>query len=340
MRKLQAFNEDESLKEMANRQTETMMQNFDVVDKVMERISQSGNRQQRAAKPRFRPGVGLTAMIVFIVLSASVTAYAASQYIEIKNSKGETILQTSKRDGTELDYDKNKAKRLDVYRKRVMDQLKPGEFAAYYVNDDVINNGNELDPIHIDYKPVEYKGFDDFQDDMKRTRSPLAQLIKEPVQVPEGYHFYKGSVQPAFPTYDEREKLKDELIDQAKSATNGDKLSVKILKWSKSDYSWIQYRNGEDTIQISASAMPEGSTGYKSTIYHNEQDLVEKIQIKGIDAYYIKAGERKKDEFYIPNRLGWVDEARRTSYDIHDNETSKLTKEDMVKIAESLISAH
>ncbi|MBE9913328.1 DUF4367 domain-containing protein [Paenibacillus donghaensis] len=339
MRKLQAFNEDESLKEMANRQTETMMQNFDVADKVMERISQSG-RQQRTAKPRFRPGVGLTAMIVFIVLSASVTAYAASQYIEIKNSKGETILETSKRDGTEIDYDKNIVKRLDVYRKRVMDQLKPGEFVAFYVNDDVINKGNELDPINIDYKPVKYKSFDDFQDEMKRTRSPLALLLKEPIQVPEGYHFDFGYVHPAFPTYDEKKKVMEELIDQAKSATNGDKLFFKILKWSKSDSTWAQYRKGEDRFTISASAMPEGSTGYKSTIYHNEQDLVEKIQIKGIEAYYIKAGERKKDEFYTPNRLGWVDEARRTSYHIYDNPTSKLMKEDMVKIAESLISAH
>jgi hypothetical protein len=158
--------------------------------------------------------------------------------------------------------------------------------------------------------------------------------------VPEGYHFDYGYVHPVFPTYVEKKKVMEELIHQAESATNGEKTFVKILKWNKSESSYVQYRNGEDVVDISVNAMPEGSTGYNSTIYHNEQDLVEKIQIKGIDAYYIKAGEHKKDEFYTPNRLGWVDEARRTSYHIYDNPTSKLTKEDMVKIAESLISAH
>ncbi|MDR0268320.1 DUF4367 domain-containing protein [Paenibacillus sp.] len=319
---------------MTNKQAETVIQNFDVTDKVMERVYQFGGWKQHASKPRFRPGVGLAAMIAFIIMGASATGYAASQYIQIQNNKGETVLETVK----QTDNAKKLIETEMMYNDRVIDQLNPGDYAAYYINDDVMKSADPVERVKFIYKLATYNNFDEFQALMERTQAPL---LKTQPHLPEGYHFDYGDVTPKMIKKDsaqvEMEKLTEEFIRQAKTSANGEDLLIKKLEWKEAEMTHANFSKGNDSVMVTIS---KWEPRYLMQAFQDEQDVAEKINIHGVDAFYIRAGGDKSPEFGGQNKIGWIDETNQLYYNILDNETSKLTKEDMVKIAESLIPAH
>lgn len=339
MHELQRFIQDENLKQMSMIDPDKAARDFDVTDHVMKRVLALSDRKPRlAARLRMRPGVALTSLILFVVMGASVTGYAASQYVELQNAKGETVLKTAKAEET-TDFAQYLAKRMEPYRQSVLSQLNPGEYAAYYVKDDVMNKADANNPIQFEYKRVDYKSFGSFAQEMKRTQAPV---IHEPSRLPQGYRFDYGYVYPKF-MYPQMSsdkdyvRLKNELIKQSESAAKGEKLFIKKLEWDQADFSYARYAKGSDYLVISARTLFPDS---KLTVFQNEQDTAEKVSIKGSDTYYIQSEPTQGAGFKSKNRLGWIDADRRLLFEIYDNSASKLNKQDLVDIAEDLIGSH
>lgn len=82
-------------------------------------------------------------MILLFVVGASVTGYAASQYLEFRNSKGAVVLNTAKTP-TETDASKTYTSTYERWNEEVKRRLQPGEYAAYYVKDDSMNQKTYL----------------------------------------------------------------------------------------------------------------------------------------------------------------------------------------------------
>ncbi|WP_233277464.1 hypothetical protein [Paenibacillus durus] len=102
------------------------IQAFDVTDKVMDQVYQKGQRKAGlTAKMRLRPGISAPVMITFFVLSASVTGYAASKYLEFRNSKGDVVLNTAKAEEP-TDFSKQYTQLYWMYSQQVKDRLQPG----------------------------------------------------------------------------------------------------------------------------------------------------------------------------------------------------------------------
>ncbi|KOS00562.1 MULTISPECIES: DUF4367 domain-containing protein [Paenibacillus] len=311
------------------------IQAFDVSDKVMEQVYQKSKPKKGfIVKMRLRPRITAPIMILLFVLGVSVTGYAASQYLEFRNSKGEVVLSTAKTP-TQTDASKTYTSTYAQWNEKVKDRLQPGEYAAYYVKDDSINQSNS---ILFAYKPNELSGFSSLQDEIKRTEAPL---FRNPTHLPAGYQFDFGYVYPvaAYPEMMDKKEyqaLTDKLMHQAKTAPKGENLFIQKLSWNKSGSSLARYARGNDYVNIIVTKYAPEAT--KTIIMQNEQDSAEELMIKGTKAYYIRASETSTPLEVGKNRLGWLDEKRRLHYNISDNQDSPLSKEDLVKIAEDLLN--
>ncbi|WDM22040.1 DUF4367 domain-containing protein [Paenibacillus polymyxa] len=314
------------------------IQAFDVSDKVMKQVYQKAKpKKEFFVKMRLQPRITAPIMILLFVLGASVTGYAASQYLEFRNSKGEVVLSTTKTP-TQTDASKTYTSTYAQWNEKVKDRLQPGEYAAYYVKDDSINQKKLSNSILFAYKPNELSGFSSLQNEIKRTEAPL---FRNPTHLPAGYQFDFGYVYPVagYPEMMDKKEyqaLTDKLTQQAKAAPEGENLFIQKLSWDKADSSFARYARGNDYVNIIVTKYTPEVT--KTTIMQNEQDSAEKLMIKGTKAYYIRASETSKPLEVGKNRLGWLDEKRRLHYNISDNQDSPLSKEDLVKIAEDLLN--
>ncbi|MEE4578693.1 DUF4367 domain-containing protein [Paenibacillus polymyxa] len=314
------------------------IQAFDVSDKVMEQVYQKATHKKgKTRKIHFQPRLTVPIMILLFVVGASVTGYAASQYLEFRNSTGNVVLNTAKTP-TETDASKAYTSTYAQWDKEVKGRLQPGEYAAYYVKDDSMNQKNLSNPALFAYKPAKLSSFNSLQDEIKRTEAPL---FNNPTHLPDGYKFEFGYVYPvaAYPGMMDKKEyraLTDQLMQQAKAAPEGENLFIQKLSWDKSDSSFARYARGNDYVNITVTKYTPEVT--KTTIMQNEQDSAEQVTIKGTKVYYIRASEASKPLEAGKNRLGWLDEKRHLHYNISDNQDSPLTKEDLVKIAEDLLN--
>ncbi|WP_285693735.1 DUF4367 domain-containing protein [Paenibacillus polymyxa] len=314
------------------------IQAFDVSGKVMEQVYQKAMpKKGNIGKIHFQPRLTVPIMILLFVVGASVTGYAASQYLEFRNSTGNVVLNTAKTP-TETDASKTYTSTYARWNEEVKSRLQPGEYAAYYVKDDSMNQKNLSNPALFAYKPAELSSFNSLQDEIKRTEAPL---LSNPTHLPDGYKFEFGYVYPvaAYPGMMDKKEyraLTDQLMQQAKAAPEGENLFIQKLNWDKSDSSFARYARGNDYVNITVTKYTPEVT--KTTIMQNEQDSAEQVTIKGTKVYYIRASEASKPLEAGKNRLGWLDEKRHLHYNISDNQDSPLTKEDLVKIAEDLLN--
>lgn len=340
MRELHNTIEDKSLKTMDLLSgSEPVFRTFDVTDKVMNRISNKADRKRGwMAAVRLRPGFAVPAMITFLVLGASVTGYAASQYLELRNSKGDVILDTAKAPES-TDFITKYTQLLAEYVGQAKEQLQPGEFAAYYIKDDFIEQADQANPVKFTYKENKFSSFSSLHKEIQRTGAPS---FSNPSRLPDGYQFEYGYVYPAenlsVDLLDNAEyrTLADELRQEAEKAPSGDKLFMKKLSWDKADFTLARYAKGSDTITISVRNIGPGS---KLTVIQNDQDYAEKLNINGMEVFYINSGETTGPVIASTHRLGWMDDSNHLLYEIYDNQGSRLAKEDLVKIAEDLLAS-
>lgn len=327
--------EEQSLKNMDREpQNVSNVQAFDVTDQVMDRIYRKSQKKLPWAAPRrFRPGIVAPALVAVTVLGAAATGYAASQYFELRNGKGDVVLNTAVANASADDV-QHRVRADEAYREEAKSRLQPGEYAAYYVKDGAATQRQ----IEFVYREAEMSSFTRLQEEAKRTGAPL---FNAPVHLPEGYQFDFGYVYPvsAYPgTMDlaEYEALTDELTRKAEAAPEGETLAMQKLSWDKSDFTFARYAKGKDYINIEVSKYDPESTSF--TVMQNDQDLAEKLTVNRVEAYYIQAGEGSRSLDGGKNRLGWLDEQRGLHFTLSDNQDSPLTKEELIRIAEDLMA--
>jgi hypothetical protein len=339
MRELPDAFQNESLKGMDLLPEESLaVHAFDVTDKVMARVQQKSRHQPGwIARMRLRPGITIPVMLLIFVAGLSVTGYAASQYLEFRNSKGDVILNTDTA-REEDESDKKYTELFHMYQQLALDQLQPGEYAAYYVKDDFINSRDQWNPVKFIYKQGRFSSLGSLQEEIGRTQAPPLNIASK---LPEGYQFEYGDVYPAawspeLRKSDKYRALKDSLIRKAESAPAGEKVFIQKLNWEKADATRARYVKGDDYVEIRVSSIDSDTK--EITVYQNERDTAEKLMIHGQQAFYMRSdGE---GQLGFKNRLGWRDDSRHLFYEIIDNRDSELNKQDLVKIAEDLTKPH
>ncbi|CAM3242754.1 DUF4367 domain-containing protein [Paenibacillus taichungensis] len=338
MPKLQRTSQNENLKEM-DLLNEEEFRNFDVTDKVMTRVRKlAAHKRGLDARARIRHRVVVPGLTAMFVLGVSVTGYAASQYIEFLNNKGEVVLNTAVvKEPT--DFVTNYTNRLGFYTNQIKEQLQPGDYVAYYLKDELINNADKLNPVKFEYKWIEYSNFSSLQAEITRTQAPV---LKSITHLPQGYQFDYGYVYPADLYTNHLAdaaylKLTDELKRQAESSSDGQRVYIQKLNWNKADFSLARYVKGKNVVTVTATRIFPDS---KVTIFQDDQAKAEKLNIQGNEVYYIQSDNRDRETNSVTyHRIGWRDDHNQLLYEISNNADSNLGKEDLVKIAEEMLTS-
>jgi hypothetical protein len=294
---------------------------IDVEEKVMGRILGKSARK-RSFSLRMMNKTSAFASMLALFLLISVTAYAASEYIQIRNSEGVVKVQhvaLSESTGAAA-YDKY-AQQADTF-------AKPGELIAYLVNNTADGEGLARE-LQFKYKEQRIGVYSDFLKEIKRTEAPMLPALAS------GYAFKYGVIYPNYPTTDAdkkssryKETLQD-LTAQANKEKGSSNIFMKAITWSEPGWINAIYSKNNAFIGISATIMHGG----KMFVEQEPENQVDKIIVAGTEVVYNKVVKKEVSYDY----LNWYNEKQDAYYTLTSYGDRILTKEQFLQLAGELL---
>lgn len=304
----------------------------DLVQSVMARISRLNDARPggRRRKPLRRTAV--IAALSGAVLLGALTAYAATNYAHIHYLNGKIDIKAVPA-GTPYSYPADVSKQFEAYRQRVREMLRPGQMLAYYINDDKLNSYDKANPIKFEYD-VAFGSYEDYLQKLKQVSAPR---LEKPDDLPKGYVFKQGQIFPRWPIHGDEafNRLQADLLTRAASSKDGDKLIVEPVEWNRALGTNLDFTNGTSVLNLLAQVGPDDPRqGSRTTIGQPASATSETIRIGDQEAFYMSDDS---PDSHTPHYLFWYDEQTNVYYTIGDSKGSKLARQDMLRIAESMI---
>lgn len=320
--------------EIKNHELNFVQEKVDVKNQVMKRI----NQERYKKKPVWYRKTAPIAVVGSLLLFTSITVYAGSQLMEIKDEKGKIVMKTQEEVKSKKQTEIWEAQDKIYDSSKIIENLKPGEVAAVYINDEKANPEKLINFVHNE---VNYKTYSDFLRELTEKEGPS---LKPPAYLPEGYNFESGIVMAQTPdpspsAHDKMyEKLQKEMRQEAEKS--GEKVIVKNnINWSKSNYASLTYSKDQENTYLYFSATLISNNEMPVREYSKDR-TIEKVKIgqhEGFYAYYHPTNNMKDHQrTWIDKQLTWIDKQRNIVYDIYPSENNKLTKEELIRIAESI----
>lgn len=332
MRKAKVTLHDDTIKEFVIQDEPGII---DVRMNVMNRVREIHEQNSGKKTSRHRTSAIVT-IICFILVLSSLTGYAATRFVQIKNPKGEVIVETKEiREDAYTPHAKTYYEMRSAYKEHVLALLQPGELVAYYVDDDMLNAYDTGNMVQSVYKPLEHSRYEKFAKQLEATNGPL---FVEPKYLPKGLSFESGRVFPSVmegeASLENLKKLEPEFIRTAESSASDSKLFLKPLSWNIAGSANARYANGEDMININAYVRKKGTSSV--TTMHPEDVIVEKLTVGGQEMVYMEA-EAADEADYYKHKLEWLDEEAEVFYSVYDNPGTTLSKSEFIRIVESMV---
>ncbi|MNW29118.1 hypothetical protein D3C74_59640 [compost metagenome] len=337
---------------------------IDVTARVMERIQHQHISSYKAWR-RLTTPIGAVIALCSMLL-AGVSAYAAVEWIQIRNAEGEIQVEyiAPVLRETETDEDRyNKhgrdslvAASYNKYEQQALAAAKPGELMAYYVTGKKeipmrATSTNAASPqaapqpaLYFAYKERLYTEYDRFLQEMKRVSMPIL-----PAQAGE-YVFDVGRVSPRHNVYYTantdasnmvealaRDTLA-ELMTKAHQAPDG-KIFMKPIAWTEPGFfegTYSSKRGGH--IGISAVFL----SGGKVQVYQEKGNSPEVIQVAERSVIYNDVMTdiiNTKNERVTYHYLNWYNEQQDAYYTISTYGDHILDKAGLLELARELIQA-
>ncbi|BBI30931.1 hypothetical protein [Cohnella abietis] len=302
------------------------IEEINVIDSIMTRIVplQSGG-VNRSFRPAKRLTVYMT--VLFIVLLASASVYAASEFIQIRNHAGDVKIQSVVLDQEAkiTPYEKENSAPKPTYRDQVLELVKSGQVLAYYVR----NSGSNPN-IQFLHDTNIFTSYNDFKELLLRTSAPI---IKEPTNLPDGFKFKYGSVMPILPNeYDDRTSAEHarllELFQQRASAEQNLNLFVEEAKWSEANISELEYEKDSMNLRIQAMKNMIGME-----IAFSSEFTQETMTFGGTEAIFAKASMLGSKSY----EAVWYDENQDIHYHVTASGKVDLTEKQFKLIVENLV---
>ncbi|MNO29164.1 hypothetical protein D3C76_190700 [compost metagenome] len=305
---------------------EEQLPNIEVTGRVMERIR--GLEQVRSRSTvRFASKTAATSGMLILLLLITVTAYAASEYIQIRNKAGVVKVQHVAPDlkpkGVAAYYE---------YEWKLMDFAKPGEQIAYYFRGEPISEGTGS-LLQLAYKEQRITEYSAFLEQLNRKNSPVV-LPK----TAGGYAFKYGMLHPRYPTKTEldsspfyRQTL-SELIGEAKQDKKRN-LFMKVVPWTETGAVQAIYTKQGAFIDLSANLLNGGDV----RVYLEPGNTPEKLKVEGRDIVYNHVDRPDVKPGFSYHYLTWYNEAQDAYYTLTTYGDRILTKEQLLKLAGELI---
>lgn len=298
---------------------------IEVTGRIMSRIR--GLEQKRGLNGvRFAGKTAAFSGMLVMLLLITVTAYAATEYIQIRNKSGVVKVQhyavsQMPQSGGGSSYYK--------YEQKLMDFAKPGEEIAYYVRGEPVSEGTGS-LLQFAYKEQRITDYPAFLKQLKTKNSPI--LLPETAG---GYAFKYGKLNPLYPTTAEQDSNPlysnslRELIGEAKQDKKRN-LFMKIVPWTKTGAVSAEYTKQGAIVGITAYLMNGGDM----TVYQQPENQVEKLNVDGREVIYNQVVRPGVVTYHY---LNWYNEGQDAYYTLTTYGDKDLTKEQLVKLAGELM---
>lgn len=306
---------------------EDLLPGINVTDQVMARIREIEPVRRRSGI-RFAGKTAATSGMLVVTLLIAASAYAASEYIQIRNKAGEVKIQHFENTETEEEWLAKGVSSYSKYEQKLMNFAKPGEQLVYFVRGEPISEGTGR-LLQFAYKEERITAYAAFLSQMKAKSSPL--ILPETAG---GYDFKYGEVRPLYPAKDVTDydpvyqQALDELIGEAKKDKTRN-LFMKVMPWTETGSLSVQYRKGGAYINLSAFMMNGGNM----TVPQKPADKAEKINVGGREVIYNYIDYQPKSFFF----LTWYNEPKDAYVQLSSWGDRVLTKEQLLELAGELI---
>ncbi|MNW53339.1 hypothetical protein D3C74_308970 [compost metagenome] len=298
---------------------------IEVTGQVMARV-RGLERVQNRGTVRFGNKTAATLGMLILLLMITVTAYAASEYIQIRNKAGAVKVQHFAPDlkpkGVAAYYE---------YEWKLMDFAKPGEQIAFYFRGEPIPEGGS--PLQFAYKEQRITEYSAFLEQMNRKNSPVI-LPK----TAGGYAFKYGTMHPRYPTKSERDsspfyrQILSELINEAKQDQKRN-LFMKVVPWTEAGGVQAKYTRQGAFIDLSATLLHGGDV----QVYQEPGNKPEKLKVEGRDIVYNYVDRPDVKPGFSYHYLTWYNEVQDAYYMLTTYGDRILTKEQLLKLAGELM---
>lgn len=192
-----------------------------------------------------------------------------------------------------------------------LQQKNTGDMYLLYVSDKNLNGGSEflyyLDMFH-------FTNYENYLNQATKLQGPV---LQKPEGLPEGYKFVKGNIQP--PIAKNRAEYQKEVKAEAEAQGKG--VYYKKFDWKEIGEINLTFANGKDNLQMQVSHKIDKDKSSGEYRYYTSDDY--------------DAETAKKHPEWVRNVLSWSDEDH--VYNITTNPGSPLTKEDLIKFAETAV---
>ncbi|OMD65381.1 hypothetical protein BSK62_13975 [Paenibacillus odorifer] len=298
-----------------------LLDEVDVEDKVMGRITGITGRKRSFSLRVMNKTTAVASMLTLFLL-ISVTAYAASEYIQIRNSEGVVKVQhvAPTESAENASYDK--------YAQQAEEFAKPGELIAYLVKNKAGAAGLATE-LQFKYKEQRIDAYSDFLKEIKRTGAPMLP------ETAAGYAFKYGVIHPNSPTTDTAKpgSLYKETLNDLTAQANKDKgtrnLFMKAIPWSEPGALSVTYSKNNAFIGISATLMHGGKVFVEQT----PENQANKLTVAGTEVIYNKVVREEVSYDY----LNWYNEKQDAYYTLTSYGDKILTQEQFLQLAEELL---
>ncbi|ASA25153.1 hypothetical protein [Paenibacillus donghaensis] len=305
------------------------LEEIDVEAQVMERVEQLWLMRNRptAWKVRLRkPTAMFSLLMVFLLLS--VTAYAAAEYIQIRNSRGEVKVKYMEAEPVQQSAHVGNNMLRQQMESKALAFAKPGELIAYYVKENAAEKSAEA--LKFVHKEQRLTAYTDFSAEIRRTGAPMLP------EAPEGYSFQYGNVGPDFPYNSPmmqqelyRETL-NELRAQAEQATGEQRLFMKSVPWTSPLSVSAMYAKGGGFLGISAQMMHGGDM----MVQQGAEEQAKKITVAGTDVVINTLGIGPDRQHHY---LTWYNEEYDAYFLLTSYGDRTLSEEKLLKLVEELL---
>ncbi|ASA25312.1 hypothetical protein [Paenibacillus donghaensis] len=326
---------------------------------IMEKVELSAGHKPRRRNAALRRRISIAAACSVLLLAAGTGYYnyqddtsqaTAIPYVQkayeplIDKEHNFKISLKDQADYTEQTQNadpviQEKQKEANEEVKQLMEQLQPGEMAAFATH---TGAENELPLLYV-AQPFSYEKYSDYESALAEWSAPE---LRVPDNLPEGYKFAQGLIAPPSGTNSAGNSKKNPImfLGEASSPEGtepSDTLTVwRNIKWDQAERANLIFKKGQQTLKIGAFAYKPGQA---SNFYTNGMSSTENIRIQLQNAgstedhelIYLEAAA--DDKVYFKHMLLWMDRDAQVSYQLHDSGDSQLTKEQLIQIAGSVM---
>ncbi|MEK4235095.1 hypothetical protein [Paenibacillus sp. FSL H7-0714] len=207
--------------------------------------------------------------------------------------------------------------------------LKEGAYLAYYVRDKV---SNPQDTISFSGKGFVFKDYKSFAAKFKALKGPAT---PQPGNLPKGFALATAIIYPPSVANDSELylQLEQELKAAAAAGDPNKQLFSKIISWSQTNLSMQLYAKGKANFSI-VTGVPPAKLPEGAVPFVRASETKKELTVNGRKVI-LTTDSAKEASFNT--KLVWLDKSGAIQYTLLDNRVSKLTTNEMLAVAKSMI---